>query len=96
MKSIFKPSAACDQRKYMQIIIVATSKLLVKTQINHIYELNLYFPLFVICTDNACLELHDKKDIVFMIFSSNFQAVLKTHITDYEKLTTDEITDFYE
>ena len=30
------------------------------------------------------------------MFSSNFQAVLATCTTDYEKLTVDEIADFYE
>ena len=96
IKIIFKPSAARDQRKYMRTIIVATSKLPVKTQINRIHELDSYFPLFVTCTDNVSLELHDKKDIVFVMFSSDFQAALKTHTTNYEKLTVDEVTDFYE
>ena len=96
MKTFFNPSAARDQRKYMQAIIAATSKLPVKTQVNRIHELDSYFPLFATCTDNVCSELHDKKDIVFSMFSSEFQAALKTHTTDYEKLTVDEIADFYE
>ena len=33
---------------------------------------------------------------MFAMFSSDFQAALKTHATDYEKLTVNEITDFYE
>ena len=72
MKSIFKLPAAPDQRKYMKTIIVATSKLAVKTQINRIHELDLHFPLLVTCADNAYLELHDKKDIVLAMLSSDF------------------------
>jgi len=30
------------------------------------------------------------------MFSSEYQAMLKTHITDYEKLTVDEIANFCE
>ena len=62
----------------MQTITIAAHKLPAKTQVNHIYEFDLYFPLLITCTDNICLE----------------QYTLKTHTIDYEKLTVDQITNF--
>ena len=75
---------------------MATLNILVKTQINCIHELDSYFLLLIICTDNTSLQLRDKKDIVLVMLSSNFQAALKTHTTDYKILTADKIADFYE
>ena len=41
MKSIFKPYAARDERKYIQAIIIATSKLLVADNTCNMHTINL-------------------------------------------------------